>query len=841
MSRTKIDYGIDLGTTNSAIARIENGEPTIKKTDYQHDTLPSCVGFNKKKSIHVGESAWHMLKSDKLRAMKDWEVTGYNTFIEFKRTMGTDKKYYSSNMDRSFNSEEISSEVLKKLRSFITDEPVDSVIVTVPAKFDIRQKDATLRAAKLAGFKHCELLQEPIAASMAYGLGSSIKNGFWIVFDFGGGTFDVALVKVEDGIMKVIDTDGDNYLGGKNIDIAIVEKIIIPFLEENYSIDSIINDDSKRQILVEAMKYYAEEAKIQLSFNTEFNVLSDLGDIPGTDDNGEEFELDITITRNKLREVISPIYQKAINISKELLMRNNLDGSKLDSVILVGGPTYSPILRELITNQIKEPDVSVDPMTVVARGASLYASTIDVSNEIKELNKDISKVQLDIGYESSTVELEEWVTIKSISKSEKNYNSLFVEIIRSDKAWSSGKVEINETGEIVEVKLIENKPNVFIIDLFDESGNRLESQPDEFTIIQGTKVGKATLGYNIGIQIKRRRDGKPIFQSIDGLRLNQPLPAKGTINGLKTQKQIRPGISEDFIKIPIFQGEYDSEDTKAIYNEHVYDAIISGDDLPSLLPENSDVDLTLTTDNSGRIEKIEAYFPYLDYTTPISIPEYLAEEVHESFLESEIRIAKNNLNKLRRNNHIDETEIDNVEEEIKRLDEQLQHSKRDDDQKREILNNLRKSQRKIDKWEDSTEWPVLEKEIKEEFNLLERANQDFGDAQTTNVVNELRNKLDSVIRSKDVKHGQILLEEVRGLYVSLTFIYQLINFVRYNDENFDSIQWKDSAFARKLIEQAKREINNNPTKERLHPIVIDLLRLLPEDQISPDYSELLAR
>ena len=235
MARSKIDYGIDLGTTNSGIARMENGEPVILKSDFQMDTLPSCVSFNKKQAIQVGLSAFNTLKRDKLGAMKEFKAESSNTFIEFKRTMGTDKIFPSSNMTREFTSEELSSEVLKKLKSFVTDEDFKSIVITVPAKFTINQKDATSRAAKLAGFEHCELLQEPIAASMAYGLDSTSKDGLWLVFDFGGGTFDAALLKVEDGIMKVIDTEGDNYLGGKNIDYAIVDEIIIPYLQKNFA------------------------------------------------------------------------------------------------------------------------------------------------------------------------------------------------------------------------------------------------------------------------------------------------------------------------------------------------------------------------------------------------------------------------------------------------------------------------------------------------------------------------------------------------------------------------------------------------------------------------------
>lgn len=157
--------------------------------------------FYQKKIAKVGDSAYNDLRSDKSRATKKWANDKENVFIEFKRNMGTDKTYESFYMGESFSSEQLSAEVLKTLKSFIGDETVSSAVITIPAKFKADQIAATKRAAKLAGIEHCELLQEPIAASMAYGLSTANKNGQWLVFDFGGGTFDAALIKVEDGIM----------------------------------------------------------------------------------------------------------------------------------------------------------------------------------------------------------------------------------------------------------------------------------------------------------------------------------------------------------------------------------------------------------------------------------------------------------------------------------------------------------------------------------------------------------------------------------------------------------------------------------------------------------------
>ena len=152
MARTKIDYGIDLGTTNSAIARMENGIPKIMKSDTLKDTIPSCIYFNKKKSTMVGDSAFNYNKRDKLGALKTSETVNSNAFIEFKRTMGTDKKYPSSNMEKDYTSEDLSSEVLKKLKSFVSDEDVSCAVITVPAKFNTSQIDATQKAAELAGY-----------------------------------------------------------------------------------------------------------------------------------------------------------------------------------------------------------------------------------------------------------------------------------------------------------------------------------------------------------------------------------------------------------------------------------------------------------------------------------------------------------------------------------------------------------------------------------------------------------------------------------------------------------------------------------------------------------------
>lgn len=837
MARTKIDYGIDLGTTNSAISRMENGEPVIKKTDTLKDTMPSCVYINKKKAIQVGDSGYNAMKRDKLKAMRTFDADASNSFIEFKRTMGTDKKYNSSNMEKDFSSEELSAEVLKTLKSYISDESFKSIVVTVPAKFTVNQKDATLRAAKLAGFEHCELLQEPIAASMAYGLDSKSKDGYWLVFDFGGGTFDAALLKVEEGIMKVIDTEGDNYLGGKNLDYAIVDEIIIPYIQENFSIDSILEDDNKKKILQDAMKFYAEETKIQMSFNDTHNILSDLGDIPGEDDEGEEFELDITVSQEMMQNTLGPVFQKSIDICKNLLERNNINGNELDSLVLVGGPTYSPILRKMLEEQISKPDVSVDPMTVVSKGAALFASTVDVSDEIKEQQRDKTKIQLEFGYEATTVEEEEFVTVKILKdKTEGEIpEKVFVDVVRSDKAWSSGKTEIDDKGDIIEVKLNSGKPNAFDVLAYNEQGDLLPSEPSSFTIIQGSKIGSATLPYFFGLEIKSRASGKVVFRSIKGLEKNQSTPATGTTNGLKTQKQIRPGMKEDSLKIPLYQGEHGADGTRAIHNEHVYDVIISGEDLPKLLPEGSDVDLTVKVDKSERIT-LSAFFPTLDYTHEIEVPSNTTQkEIDASWLESEINKAQQTLTLIKQEGvYSDNEKLEKLDSEISDTKKRFEQGKGDYDRKKDVLDSLRRSLKSLDEIQASSEWPKTEEELKDVFYRLEETNQKFGNDKTSAIVEQFKEQIPEIIKERNVKVAQEMIDNMRQLDFALVDqglgaqmeIMLLKNF----HDDFDTLDWKDRNRARMTLDRGLQMAANNPSKDSLRQVVIELYNLLPDTQ-----------
>lgn len=835
--RNKIDYGIDLGTTNSAIARMENGVPIIKKTDTGEDTLPSCVHFNKRKDIMVGRTAANVLKNDNTRALKTFEAGKTNTFIEFKRTMGTTHTYESSNLEREVTSEELSAEVLKALKTFVKDENIYSIVITVPAKFLNPQNEATMKAAKLAGFKHVQLLQEPVAAATAYGLTAKNKDSFWCVFDFGGGTFDAALVKSEEGILSVKDTDGDNWLGGKNLDEAIVDQLIIPYLQQTYSIDSILEDATKKEILRNAVKPFAEEAKIQLSFKDTHNILSNLGDLPFEDDNGEEPEIDITVTQKDMENVVAPIFQKAIDITKELLKRNNLKGSDLGALILVGGPTFSPILRRMLKEQITDKvDTSVDPMTVVAKGAALFASTITVSDEVKEETRDKTKLQLDIKYEATTVELDEMVNIKVLK--EKTVGTfpekVFVDVVRSDGAWSSGKKQIGEKASIVEVVLNEGQSNSFDVNVYDEAGNKLECQPNQFSILQGIGGldGMQVLPYHIGIAKYFHAEEKDLFEPVKGLEKSKKVPATGVRNGLKTRSAIRPGMASDIIRIPIYQGDHNAEGTNPVLNNLITEVIISGETFPKLLPEGSDVNITIKVDRS-QIMQFSAEFPTIEHTEELKIEIKQTEPPTEEFLTKEISKAKRIAQRVN---------ADDVAEKLDAFEEQLENEKGSADGKMKILDGLRKELLKLDGAEKSAEYPKVEEELKEAFYELEdliekiKRNADDGNLNISQIeshLEEYRKKVEHIIKEKNIKEAKELTREIGQLDFELrnavTGNAMDVQFLRHINDTFNSYHWKDANKARQLVNQGLQMATNGNTSG-IRNILIQIIGLMPDNE-----------
>jgi molecular chaperone DnaK len=609
-------------------------------------------------------------------------------------------------------------------------------------------------------------------------------------------------------------------------------------LQDNYSIDFVLNDSGKRQLLRNFLKKSAEHTKNQLSFKTEWAISIELGAFPITDRNDEEMEVDIIVTRDDLERVLSPIFQKAIDITKDLLKRNHLKNSNLNKLILVGGPTHSPILRRMLREQITENvDTSVDPMTVVAKGAALYASTIDIDEDIQDKIRDKTKLQLDVKYEATSVETTELVNIK-VKSAKRFSDELYAEIVRSDGAWSSSKIKISErTATLVEVTLMEGRSNVFTVNVVDGQGNRIECEPNQFNILQGIGGldGMQVLPYHIGIVKFYSDEEKDLFMPVKGLEKNNRYPATGVANGLKTRQAIRPGMKQDIICIPVYQGDYNAEKTNPELNNKVYEVVITGESLPALLPKDSDVDITIKVDKSG-LMKFSAYFPVLEHTEEIEIPIKSIETPETNTLANKIANAKYTAKQVNANDICKRLEL---------LEQQLENEKGSADGKMKILDSLRKELLQIETLEKQSEWNQTEQELKDAYfeleNLINKIKtqgleKNLNMGKIDNVLLEIKQKVDAVIRSKNHGEAKELTQEINSLDFNirntLTGNAMDVQMLQHLNAVFNSFHWKDATKARQLINQGLQMVANG--NKNIRPVLIEIVQLIPKDELPTD-------
>lgn len=834
--RNKIDYGIDLGTTNSAISRMENGSPRIFKADDQKDITPSCVSFNRLGTILVGQTAVNAGNTEATHALRAFKKEAPNTFKEFKRTMGTSVLYKSSHLGKELSSKELSAEVLKQLKTLVKDEDVSAVVITIPAKFSNQQCEDTMQAAKLAGFKQVRLLQEPVAAATAYGIEGNTQQGYWLVFDFGGGTFDAALIKAEDGILVVKDTEGDNWLGGKNLDEKIIEDFLLPYLAEHYSIQFVLNDPQKRDLLCKALKRRAEEVKNQLSFKDEYSLTTDLEELPFEDENGEEPMIDLKLTSTQLETSLKPLFQKAIDITLELLKRNNLTGNDLNKLILVGGPTFSPILRKMLREQVTQNvDTSVDPMTVVSKGAAIFASAIDVEDSLKHETRNQDKLQLDVKYEGTSVEDTELVTLKIIAGNSHNTSNLTAEITRGDGAWSSNRFPLSEKTKLQEVSLEHKKANVFNITVYDENMNRIECEPQSFTILHGISGlnSMQVLPYHIGIIKYFAEDDKEGFFPIAGLIKNTPYPATG-IAEAKNGKAIKAG-SDDSLLIPIYQGDYNALGSDARLNNHIFDLKITGSDLPENLPENSPVNVTIKV-NESSLMKVTVDFPQINFSVEKDIQIRPLEPLSVDILKKDLEEARKKAESLNLTDRVSKLE---------QLGQELDNNSTSADTRLKVQNDWRKELQNIQQKQEESEWPQLEKSVKEAFfeleDLIGSIQKHPAVAEENNLAldrivmskDELKQKLEKALEKKDRTAVKRIKSEIITMQIGLAMAVAggeaFADIIQSWDRDFNKIHWTNPTKARELINKGLLAISQGRT-DSLRSLCLEIGGLMPQKE-----------
>ena len=431
MART-IDYGIDLGTTNSCIARWENSSVVVFQNNDQMNVTPSAVHILKSGRTIVGRRAYSALLTD-----------SENVAVEFKRWMGQKDMRLFPATKRELSAEDLSAEVIRALREDVRrqrGEEVRTAVITVPAAFGALQCEATARAAQMAGLVESPLLQEPIAAAIGYGARTDKSNQRWLVFDLGGGTLDIAVVSTRDGRLNVLEHRGNNLLGGKDVDRLLVENILMPAICGSFSLRQ-DGPQSARTRILPRLRLKAEEAKIDLSRDNEVVIsLVDVGD----DDSGVPIELDISLKRSEFEALIEPLIEQCCNLAKEAIVGARLSTTDIDRILLVGGPTQTPHVRKALNQMLGIPvDYSADPMTIVGRGAAIYASTLESAEpQVKNNESSKSRQLVNVVIAHDAVSSETHATVAG--RLTENNDGLELKIDSDGGLWTSGWMKLND-------------------------------------------------------------------------------------------------------------------------------------------------------------------------------------------------------------------------------------------------------------------------------------------------------------------------------------------------------------------------------------------------------------
>jgi molecular chaperone DnaK len=603
-----IDFGIDLGTTNSCIAQAVGGDARVIQNNDQMNVTPSVVRVLKSGSLMVGRRAYNAIAEDP-----------DNVAQEFKRLMGQRYSKTFNASGRSMTPVEISAEVLKSLVADArrrTGADVNAACVTAPAAFTALQCEATARAAQLAGLEEYPLLQEPIAAAIAYGAEAGVRDQRWLVFDLGGGTLDVAVISTRDGRLNVLEHRGDNHLGGKDIDRAVVESIFLPFLAEQFALPRADAEAPGLNRLLRKLTFIAEYAKIELT-TAEETIVSflDLGE----DREGRLIEAELALTRGRLDSEVEPLVARCLRLTDEALEGARVRSLDLDRVLLVGGPTQMPSVRAALASHLgAKVDSSLDPMTVVARGAAIYASTVE--RRVAEqggatvAKNEAAPDKLTARLAFDPVSAEPRARIAGKLAGHGSEGALEVKIDADGGLWTSGWHGAREGFFEMQLVLQEGQLNRFSLSVRDSRGRLLAVEPSEFQIRHGLALDAPPLPHTISVEVAHA-DGRVELSPIFPRRTLLPAERIVTYRAAHT---LRPSEPDTTLAVKLWEGEAlsDPQTNNWVGNFHV-----RSEQVRRPVPEGAELQLHIKVDAS-RLITVEVFIPHLNehFTDRIFIP-----------------------------------------------------------------------------------------------------------------------------------------------------------------------------------------------------------------------------
>jgi molecular chaperone DnaK len=569
--------GIDLGTSNSVIAGLVDDKIRIFRPTDGGETLPSMIYFDKRGHRLFGR-----------RAHDQAFVNPENVVSGFKRLMGTNTPLAVPEANVSLSPEECSAAIIQQLLGQMENEigkqEITGAIVTIPAAFNQMQSEATLRAAELAGLEKVVLLQEPVAAALAAMAGTP-REGYFMIYDLGGGTFDLALAHSKDNEVKIVAHQGINMLGGRDFDRLIVNDIVRPWLKKTFDLpdDFARSPDYRRLMRIAALA--AERAKIDLSMVEETQIFASEEEIQLKDQADREIFIDGTLTRKNFEKLIKDPVNNTISLIRTVLEEASIHSEDLDSVVFVGGPSRIPLIREMVSEALKVPvDLKIDPMTAVAVGAAYHAESLKFDKKVgthtvaerkpKEARVEVDKKQtgLDLAFDYSARTSGDKANVRVILRA-KPAKARWLRALRTSDDWQSPLYKL-EDGLTVTLPLPKIGENPFTIAVFDEQRDPLPHGERKISITR-TAAAAASIpaAQTIAVKVLDRKAGENVLESI--VEKGTALPTGGK-SVFQAAHDLSHGAA-DSLSLELFQLEYPE---KVELNLCIGVFFITGNDLP---------------------------------------------------------------------------------------------------------------------------------------------------------------------------------------------------------------------------------------------------------------------
>lgn len=818
MTRQTIDFGIDLGTTNSCIALVKGTEIEVIRNNEGFDTTPSAVGIDRKGRLHVGRAAKEQFEADE-----------ENAAIEFKLQMGKDAPKHFVRGGQKLKPEELSAEVLKSLLGDVRQrmgETPEAAVITVPADFDLPQCDATRRAAQQAGLRFSPLLQEPIAAALAYGYQSSSNKVFWMVYDLGGGTFDAAVIQMRDGLFRVVNHGGDRHLGGKLIDWAIVDELLVPALTSEYKLQDFHRGNSRWRAAFAKLKLAAEKAKIRLSRDASTSI-----SIEFPDERGQLVQFDYDLQKSDLEHLIEPFVLRTINICKKALSEKRLGPGDVEKLLLVGGPTLTPYLRDRLTDKAQGLGIPLefrlDPMTVVAAGAAVFAGSQRLeSSAPAAVVSGQYPVQLE--YQPVGADPEPLVGGKVSGPEGSNLTGFSIEFVDNDSRppRRSGKLRLAANGSFMTNLWAEKgRPNVYLIELCDATGRQCPTAPDRLSYLLGNVSTDPPLIHSLGVAMANNEMDMVIPKGT-------ALPARKRVVH-RTAVGLHRGQAAEVIRIVVVEGE----NRRADRNRLIGALEINGERIKRDIPAGSEIEITVEMDQS-RLLKTKAYVPILDEEYEHVI-KFNRSEVDLAHLKREVdRERKRLLETRRKSQDVTDSRARKVLERIdqERIEQDLTAALaaagNDPDAADKCQNRLLDLRSAVDEVDDALRWPALIVEAEEEITRMKDLVREHGKEPDRKLAQTLERETRQAMDTRDADLLQRKVKAVSGLCYRLLFEQPgfWVGWLNHLEDRRESM--RDNGTADQLFRRARQAMNENDLAG-LRAAVQQLVSLLPADQQAP--------